>query len=237
MAESLCSFARRKCLTGNFWKRQPQSSLFEAGEFSLKIKKILDGYAEALKALGFEVTAKGTRLYYKGEPLIRWVWKPYRLNGFHQGYGVFYVGWRLRNDSGQPKPDEVLVELDDIPRDMTVLTDCIASIVDREVLWHLPLDAVAIAEDTSEGHFIVADPPVRNSAASPISASVLINIPYYYVGEVAPNQYKIYVSLQGYDSIRQKPIFEPIGAVKPVEFSKLRRLIRRLHRAIAVMIL
>jgi hypothetical protein len=203
----------------------------------LKIKKILDGYAEALKALGFEVAVKGTRLYYKGEPLIRWVWKPYRLDGFHRGYGVFYVGWRLHNDNGRPKPDEILVELDGFLRDTAVLTACVASIIDKEALWHLPFNAIAAAGDTSEGLFIIVSPPVRNSATSPISASVLINIPYYYVGEVTPDQYKIYVSLQGYDSIRQKPVFEPIGAVKPAEFAKLRRLIRQLHRAIAIMIL
>jgi mRNA-degrading endonuclease toxin of MazEF toxin-antitoxin module len=203
----------------------------------VEIKKILDGYAETLKALGFGVTVKGTRLYYKGEPLVRWAWKPYRLDGFHQGYGVFYVGWRLHNDNRRPKPDEVLVELDGFLRDTAVLTDCVVSIVDREALWHLPFDAIAIGEETGKGLFIIVSPPVRNSATSPLSAALVIDIPYYYAGEVDPDQYKIYVSLQGYDSIRRKPIFEPIGSVKPSEFSKLRRLIRRLHRAIAVMLL
>ena len=203
----------------------------------MEIKKILEGYAEELKALGFEVTVKGTRLYYKGEPLVRWVWKPYRLDGAHQGYGVFYIGWRLYNDNGRPKPDEILVELDGFLRDTAVLTACIASIVDKGALWHLPFDAIAIGEKTGEGLFIVVNPPARNSATSPLSAAVVIDIPYYYAGEVAPDQYKIYVSLQGYDSIRQKPIFEPIGAVKPVEFGKLRRLVKGLHRTIAVMLL
>jgi hypothetical protein len=204
----------------------------------LEIKKILDGYAEALKALRFEVAVKGTGLYYKGEPLVRWVWKPYRLDGFHQGYGVFYVGWRLHNDNGRPKPDEILVELDGFLRDTAVLTGCVASVVDKEVLWDFPFDAIAIGEETGEGLFIIISPTVRNSTTtSPLSAAIVIDIPYYYAGEVAPDQYKIYVSLQGYDSIRQKQIFEPIGAVKPSEFSKLRRLIRRLRRAIAVMLL
>ena len=203
----------------------------------MKIKKILDGYAKALKSLGFEVAVRGTRLYYKGEPLVRWVWKPCPLDGFHQGYGVFYVGWRLCNDNGRPKPDEVLVEMDCFLRDTAVLTSCVASIVDREVLWHLPFDAITVGENTGEGLFIVVSPPVRNSATSPLSAALAIDIPYYYAGEVAPDQYKIYVSLQGYDSIRQKPIFEPISPVKPTEFDKLRRLIRKLHRAIAITLL
>jgi hypothetical protein len=203
----------------------------------MKIKEILDGYAEELKALGFKAAVKGTRLYYKGEPLVRWLWKPYRLNGAHQGYGVFYVGWRLFNDNGRPKPEEVLVELDGFLRDTAVLTACVASIVDKETLWHLPFNAITIGEDTSKGLFIVVSPPVRNPATSPLSAALVIDIPYYYVGEVTPDQYKIYISLQGYDSIRREPIFEPIDAVEPAEFGKLRRLIRRLHRAIAVMLL
>jgi mRNA-degrading endonuclease toxin of MazEF toxin-antitoxin module len=205
--------------------------------FPVEIKKILDGYAEALKALRFEVAVKGTRLYYKGEPLVRWVWKPYRLDGAHRGYGVFYVGWRLYNDNGRPKPDEILVELDGFLRDTAVLTDCVASIVDREALWHLPFDAMAIGEETGKGLFIIISPTVRNSATSPLSAAIVIDIPYYYAGEVAPDQYKIYFSLQGYDSTRRKPIFEPIGAVEPAEFGKLRRLVKELHRAIAVMLL
>jgi hypothetical protein len=195
----------------------------------LKIKKILDGYAERLRALGFKVTVKGTRLYYKGEPLVRWVWKPYRLEG------VFYVGWRLYNDNGRPKPDEIPVWIEDFLRDTAVLTACIASIVDREVLWHLPFDAITIAEDAGEGLFIITGPPVRHPDTC--SLSVVIGIPYYFADDAAPNQYRIYVSLQGYDSIRQKPIFETIGVVKPAEFGKLRRLIRRLRRVIAIALL
>jgi hypothetical protein len=64
----------------------------------------------------------------------------------------------------------------------------------------------------------------------------VIDIPYYEEN-TDPKRYRVFISLQGYDSIHQEPIFEQVGAVKPSDFEALRRLLEVARQAAAMLML
>jgi hypothetical protein len=164
---------------------------------------VLQYCAGVLREMGFDVTVRDGVLYYRGEPLVQYLLRVYPVDENKiEGYGVFAVTTRLWEDGLHEIPEEV-ESVEDI-----IITDCVASIIDREVLSIIPDSSFACYNDDKKYYIEVWSPPTVIGLDIPI-----------YDGGVAPADYKVTL-LHLEDNI-----WTPVIETKPSDFELMRRLV------------
>jgi hypothetical protein len=147
--------------------------------------------------MGFEVEREGDILFYKGEPLARWVLRVYPIDEDEiEGYGAFVVASQFREDHEIPEEVE---NAEDI-----IITDCIASIIQKEVFGSASLVCF------DDGEKLYMCPP---------SSMLTVEIPIYKSEEMSPAEYRIVITWLGKEGV------EKVTETEPSDFETLRKLL------------
>jgi hypothetical protein len=159
-------------------------------------QEILRYCADVLRKMGFsEISVKGDILYYKGEPLVRWLFRVYPISeDVVEGYAAFFVISQYWEGGAHEIPEEA-EGIEDI-----IITDCVASILGKEVFK----DILPVCFDDGERFYIC---PLHTS-------SLTVEIPIYNSEVMKPEDYKIAIKGNGV-----------VAEVEPTDFETLRKVI------------
>jgi hypothetical protein len=160
-------------------------------------QEILRYCAEVLKKMGFsEISVKDNILYYKGEPLARWLFRVYPVSeDVVEGYGAFVVISQFWEGGAHEIPEEVE------GREDIIITDCIVSILGKEVFKNIPL----VCFDDGEKFYICPPHP----------SSLAIEIPIYNSETMKPENYKIAITCLG----------NTLAETEPTDFETLKKIV------------
>jgi hypothetical protein len=160
-------------------------------------QEVLQYCAETLRKMGFEVEREGDILFYKGEPLARWVLRVYPISeDLIEGYGAFVVTSEFWEDGVHEIPEEV-ENAEDI-----IITDCIASIIQKEVFG----SASPVCFNNGEKLYICP------------SSRLTVEVPIYNSEEMSPSAYRVAVTWLGEKGV------EKITEIEPTDFETLRKV-------------
>jgi hypothetical protein len=164
-------------------------------------QEILRYCADVLRKMGFSgISVKGDILYYKGELLVRWLFRVYPISeDVVEGYAAFFVISQYWEGGAHEIPEEA-EGIEDI-----IITDCVASILGKEVFK----DILPVCFDDGEKFYIC---PLHPS-------SLTIEIPIYKSDEMSPTDYRIAITCYGEKGV------EKITETKPSDFETLRKVI------------
>jgi hypothetical protein len=150
--------------------------------------------------MGFsEIFVEGDTLYYKGEPLVWWLFRVYPVSeDIVEGYGAFVVISQVWKDGEHEIPEEV-ENAEDI-----IITYSIVSIIYTEALKGI---CGAYFETPEKFCFC------------PLPSRLTVEIPIYKSEEMDATAYKITITWLGEKGV------EKITETKPTDFETLRKVV------------